>query len=306
MREYKKDLKDLKIKNLIQKSPNKPFGYYLLGQVCLYEKKYKEAQDSFKKSLLVDEGYIRSVIGLINVYIVLGKHLKAVKLFEKYKEKILEKNVFLNELCTSISTYDYSDIKVDSIIKKIKRGYESNVISKLYNAYNDNSVALILLSMYVILDNKIKGKNDILYSCVKFKYITDEFRWDCLKKISETNKSIYNDDELLRDFYAVPKNCDDNDFMNEILNNQLSIGDIKKASKSFQIIKDLSKITSSNLWKYINEKNIANKLDKGILECCVILIQRGWIDKTVVNVFNKLKDENVQYREKEILKALGY
>ncbi len=311
------DIRIIKYENYIKKHPQKAYGYYCLGKLNLLIDQYKKAEECFVQALSLESEHIYAVIGLIEVYIQRGKYYKAVKLYEKYEKQINKKKIYKRKLSRDISFY-YEQHKINikrrGLFSHFFIAYTSQRINTYYKKHKNNIVAVLLLSIIHLSENKKSSPDNVIEEifnhCVRLDGIHDSMRWVLLKRISEGNNEIYQSDEIAALFSQIPsKDCDEK-YLNKIFKVILKQRDIQKLNSIFKTYEDIhKKLSPSNLWTYVFLCQEMDFFDQTVYDCCSKLLAVGWIDKMVVDTIVKLKELKVilnTEKEDEIIKLYGY
>lgn len=308
------DIRIVKYKNYIKKHPQKPYGYYCLGQLNILASRYKDAEKYFAKALLLDNNYTYAKVGLIKALIYRKKVLKAVHLYNKYNDEINQKKVFVNKLVRGISSCwgkKELDGKKQGLFSAIYFKYVVQVLNNLFNSQIDNLVLNLVLCIYYLSREDKTDKALVVYNnCVKLDGLTDKMRWALVKALSTANPAIYKDSEIAGKFSKVPvPNCP-SAYANKIFEVFLRQGKIKKAKAVFEDIENPDKVISqSNLWEYVNLCTKNSYYDISVYMCCSRLLKAGWINNVLAHALRKIKELNIvsdTKQEEKVLKLFGY
>jgi len=205
------EIRKIKYNAYIDKYPNKPYGYYALGELELMSHSHNIAMTYFTKALSLDEEYMRAKIGYILCLLHDEKYIQAIKFFSKKCPHILEKNIILGDLIHGITSqnavtnpqkYQVTDCRFVNLKQKYRR------ISRMFKK-NENVVAGMLLALH-FYNNKSnqfeKTESDIVEKIVYLPGINETLRWHIIKNLSSSDESILDQDSLAAQFFHIPTN----------------------------------------------------------------------------------------------------
>ncbi|GAE88890.1 tetratricopeptide repeat protein [Acetivibrio straminisolvens] len=241
------DIRISKYEKYVKKHPKKAYGYYCLGNLYMAAGKYKLAGKYFKKSLAVDGNYIFAVIGLIEAYVFGRKFMKAVNLFSKNRQKIIDKYVYRVKLVRAVSSF-YSKAELfktetKDFLSMLYLKYTMQNIKKLVNSEANNIVLKLILCMnYLNSGEKSFYIIQLFKTCIYWDGLEDTFRWALIKRLEEMGEKLYYDINIARKFSTIPDvNCTD-EYVDLIFSSALDKGNGGKIADIYDIAGKYNKI----------------------------------------------------------------
>lgn len=308
------DIRMVKYENYIKNNPHKPYGYYCMGKIQIYKGFYKKAESYFNNTLELDKNFVRAVIGLIEVYMYQGKHLKAVYLYNRYSNHIKNKNIYTVKLVRAVSSL-YNANKLNPSEKRIiSRLVLNHIIKSVYKILkrqpNNPVLNLILCMNFLYSHEKNKESYRIYMTCINMDGLDNNLRYSLVQILSRMGIDILHNDQIASKFSDIPSSECKAEYVNRILKAAIKSGKINNAKKMLNSIGISEKsIPLSSLWMFIYWSREYSIYDKQVLQCCRKLLKSGWVDKLVAQTFFILKELSIARHtdnEDRILKLYGY
>lgn len=309
------DIRIVKYEQYVKENPQKAYGFYCLGRLYFILGKHKTAENYFKKALLLDEGYTRAIIALIELYVYRKKFIKAVYLFSKHRQDINKNYIFRVKLVRGVSSFYSKDdfFRTGSIgfLKKLFLKNTMRYAKDLVPKESSNIVLKIILCMYYLKT----GENNIFVmqmfkTCVYWDGLDDHLRWGLLKALSDSGNNLVYDMYIARKFTSIPhSNCSD-EYAGIILAASMLKGDVTKASEIYNLANKYNKkLAPEIMWRYVYWCEENSFYDNSVYDCCKKLIKLGWMDRVVARTLLVFKDKSnvkLSKRDEQILKLYGY
>lgn len=309
------DAKIAKYKQYIRKYPRKAYGFYCVGRLYFMLKKYKIAENYFKKALSVDENYVRAKVALIELYVFRKKFMKAIYLFSKYRQDINDKYIFRVKLVRGVSSF-YSENNFFrtapvTFLKNLCLKFSMNRARNLVVKESSNIVLKIILCMYYLK----AGENNIFVMqmfkiCVYWDGLDDYLRWELLKALSDSGDNLIYDMNIARKFSTIPHhNCSD-EYAGMILGASMFKENIAKTEEIYnRANKYDKKLAPQILWRYVYWCKKNSFYRYSAYDSCKKLIELGWVDRIIAEILLIFKDKNIIKLTKDdehVLKLYGY
>ena len=311
--ETRHEIRILKYQNYVKDHPNKPYGYYCLGRLYLNAKNFKEAEKYFKSSLEQDKRYSWARIGLLEILIKKGKLLKAASYFNTYRYDFLSKKIFIIKTNKTISLlYD------NNLISRNNMGFFAyfifeNNINKLLSLYEENKHSIVsdlILSINYLA--KMRTDSEALSyfrRCIYFDGISDNLRWNMIKAIAQSDKSVLQEEKIALKFNTIPENIYSTEYANFMFEQFLKKGTLTQILNGYDFLATNNiDILEKNLWMYVDTLSKNSIYSSSVNNSCKKLIQKGWMDKTIAISYkkssNNLNEEKT--KEAEIIALFGY
>jgi len=304
------DIRILKYEEYVKKHPKKAYGYYCLGNLHMMIGRYKLAEDYFKKSLAVDGNYTLSIIGMIEAYVFRRKFMKAVYLFSKNRQKIIDKYIYRVKLVRGVSSFYSKTVlfrtETKGLFSVFFLKYSMYYIKKLVNSESNNIVLKLILCMYYLNSGEKSFYIVQLFkTCIYWDGLEDTFRWALIKQLSEMGEKLYYDINIARKFTTVPDaNCSD-EYVDMIFSSALDKGNSSWIAGIYDTAGKYNKNISPRLmWRYVQWSRENSFYDPSVYDCCKKLMKMGWMDNVIANTMLKFKEKNAVKLGNEAERAL--
>lgn len=304
------DIRILKYEEYIKKHPQKAYGYYCLGRLYLMKEKYKVAEEYFQKSLAIDGNYTLSKVALIETYVFRKKFLKAVYMFGKNRQEIIDKFIYRVKMVRGISSfYSKSDLfknKQKGLFNALFMKYTMHVAKELAKKESHNIVLKLILCMYYINSSeKSLYIIQLFKTCVYWDGLDDTLRWTLVERLSELGEKLYYDINIARKFSTIPDSKCANEYVDLIFSSSLVKGDRGKLAGIYDTANKYKKsVSPSILWRYVYWSKENSFYDPTVYDCCKKLMKLGWMDKVIAETVLRFEEKNAVKLEDEAKKAL--
>lgn len=304
------EIRIIKLNNYISKYPTRAFGYYGLGEVQYSQGNHSAAIKYYKQALDKDSKNARAIAGLIKCYVPTKQYIKAVKTYSLniplFSVNKVAKLSLIRSISSNLSLKEKTQI---SVFAKIKNKNINHKISKAFSKNKQNIVAAIILTtLYAGSISYPSWVTPSLKFCVKLKGINDALRWKILKPFLDDD--FFNDPDIAGLFKNIPSNGCTTEYANLIFEQSLIQDNVEKVNRIFHSASlSLIPISTKNIWLYLNWCKESNTFDTNTVKYCKKLINLGWIDPLVAEVYSLLKQEYPHMTtasEDSMLKMLGY
>ncbi|MFO7637657.1 MAG: hypothetical protein R6W96_10170 [Clostridia bacterium] len=294
----------------MRKSNYCDYSYEALGN-----KDYKSAATGFKTCLAGRSQEGKSLVGLVTVLSCQGKYQKAMKLFEKNRDKLVFQSGMRHDFVRTLSRHLIRDF---TMIRTIQNGYISSIrLNKAMNnvlfAYISDQThlyALILLGYwYIVLGKRPKDSDLMLQKCLHLPTLDDDFRWQLLSRMSIREKKLLEDTGIASSFDALPDDITSMEYVNKLILSCLHGGDMKAAQARIADArsKDIS-LSNETMWTYVHLSVEKKAIDDHAVLLSKVLISNGWVTPETAQVIRHARDQGSRYnieRETEILEFFG-
>lgn len=304
------DIRVVKYEDYIKKHPQKAYGYYCLGNLHLMTNRYKLAEEYFQKSLAVDANHTLSVIGLIEAYVFRRKFLKAVYLFSKHRQRIIDKYIYRVRLVRGVSSFyskaDLFRIGAKGLFSVLFMKYTMYYVKKLVDSESNNIVLKLILCMYYLnSEEKSFYIIQLFKTCIYWDGLEDTFRWAMIKRLSQMGEKLYYDISIARKFTTIPDaNCTD-EYVDMIFSTALDSGNSGRITGVYGTAGKYNKNISPRLmWRYVQWSRENSFYDPTVYDCCKKLVKLGWMDNVLANTMLKFREKNAVKLGNEAERAL--
>lgn len=300
----------LKYEQYVKEHPKKAYGYYCLGRLHMMDGKYKLAEEYFKKSLAVDGNYTFSIIGLIEACVFRRKFLKAVYLFSKNRQKIIDKYIYRVKLVRGVSSFysksGFFRTEAKDFLSQLSLKNSIRSIKKLVDSEANNIVLKLILCMYYLnFGEKSFYIIQLFKTCIYWDGLEDSFRWALIRHLSEFGEKLYYDANIARKFATVPDASCTDEYVDLIFSSALDrekggrMADIYRTAKKYN-----KNISPRLIWRYVKWSNENSFYDPSVYDCCKKLVDMGWMDSVVADTMLKFRERNAVKLGDETERAL--
>ncbi|WP_051411311.1 tetratricopeptide repeat protein [Acetivibrio clariflavus] len=304
-----------KYENYIKKNPNESRAYYYLGKIKMNLGKYKEAQECFEKSISLNPNFTWAKVELIVANVFRKRFVQAVNLYTQYRMDISVKNIFNRKLVRGVTEFYSRDDFFSQRSKELFSPlFHKMTIQPLLSKYGEdpgNVVLILILAMYYMaINEKSLDIMNILKICVYMDSVDDNMRWSLLKAIADCGEKLYLDLDIASKFTSIPEpDCTD-EYVKTIFG-AVVLGRNKYKVKNIynSMRKQEKKLTLRMMWKYVDWAWNVELYDLSVYECCSELLLAGWADILVLEMMEKLVENNITTvtdEELKILNLFGY
>lgn len=309
------EIRKIKYNDYVDKHPNKPYGYYALGELELMCSSYDTAMNYFIKALYTDEHYDRAKIGYILCLLHDGKIIQAIRYFDKKCKHFMHKKILLQDLIHGICSdrpLSNPDVRVPVNCKVVDLRGKMNRVLWIYKR-NGNLIAGVLLALH-FMNNRSKLydriQTDLYQELVLQPGIVEPLRWHMLQRLSTKKPETLENSVIAAMFRYIPSNEMTQEYANTIFSEALKSKNKDRIKQCYQSAVDANiQITSENMWHYIFLAHKFGDYDDSIMKCCISLIRKGWIDTAVAGALNSmiiLNMEGYTERDIEMIRLFGY
>ncbi len=309
------EIRKIKYNAYIEKHPEKPYGYYALGELEMISKSYGTAINYFTKALSLDDNYPRAKIGYLICLVQEQKYIQAIKYFSKKCTYIAKKNILLRDMLNGICVKDAvtnPEIEKPATCRKVNLGNKYYRIYWMYRR-SENPVAALLLALH-FYENKAnkqeKHRISLFEDLVNYPGIPEALRWFMIKTISDKKPDIFEDNSLAALFNYIPGKEVLTSYANKIFSVALLTNNEHKINRLYRSISDsFIPLTNDNMWHFVYVCHQKGRYNSSVMFCCKSLIKSGWIDSVIAGAIYKMKELNMgglSGKEEEIIKLFGY
>ncbi|HBN85589.1 MAG TPA: hypothetical protein DDZ89_17300 [Clostridiales bacterium] len=287
------EIRKIKYNDYVDKHPDKPYGYYALGELELMSSSYDKAMNYFAKALQLDPYYERANIGYILCLLQEGKIMQAIRHFDKNGENIKQKRILMQDLVHGVcSDHPLTDpnVRIPVDCKTVDLTGKLNRVIWSYKR-NRNIVTGILIALH-FMSNPSKRHDfvkTIVYTDLVIQPgIVESLRWHMIRYLSDQQPDVCENRLIASLFQYIPINNMTPEYANTVFSvaltsqNKEQIRQIRQSADNAII-----PITQDNLWHYIYLAHQNGSYDHSVMNDCLSLIRSGWVDSTVAGA---LKD----------------
>ncbi|MFO7611781.1 MAG: hypothetical protein R6W99_04755 [Clostridia bacterium] len=288
-------------------------GYYAYSYLSLGQKNYRKAISGFNFTLSRNIEPEKSAIGLICAYSCLGNYMKALKVYDRYKDSIIFNTKFRHQLVKDMSYF----LAMDTFALRLQRkGYFSSItlgrsMNRTHAAYmadTSNIAAIILISYwYIFTGHEFNDIKKITDACLYLPTLDDTFRWKLLNRAAIDDSSLLQDESLAALFTMIPGEVASNEYINTIILSMLYGGDLEKARNNIEIYRLKGLIfTNELMWNFIRLSVEEDEIDDLSINFAKHLISEGWADSLIAAVIRFGYANRSRYSVKKELNKLTY
>lgn len=309
------EIRKIKYSDYVDKHPDKPYGYYALGELELMSSSYEKAMIYFTKALSLDPGFDRASIGYILCLIQENKLMQAIRHLYKNGKNILKKKILMQDLihglCSSLPLTD-PDLNIPMDCKTVDlTGMVGRVI--WHYKRKRNIVAGVMLALHFMSNpsRRYESFKVLLYSdLVIMPGIIESLRWNMVSDLAVHYPEVLQDRLIASMFRYIPSNDMTPEYANTVFSTALTgqkkdlVGQIRRSADYAMI-----PLTQDNKWHYVYTAYMNKTYDKSVMQDCVFLIRSGWIDPTVAGALKDmilLKMEGYTKRDLERIQLFGF
>ncbi|MBN2558636.1 MAG: hypothetical protein JXB33_07790 [Clostridia bacterium] len=288
-------------------------GYYAYSYLALGQKNYRKAISGFNFTLGRSIEPEKSAIGLVCAYSCLGNYMKALKVYNRYKDSIIFNKKFRHQLVKDLSYFLSEDT---SALRLQRKGYFSSValgrsMNRVHGAYgsdNSNIVSIILISFwYIFTGHEFESIKKITDACLYFPTLDDTFRWKLLNRAAIDDSSLLQDESLAALFKVIPGEVASNEYINTIILSMLYGRDLENARNNIEIYRLKGHIfTNELMWNFIRLSVEEDEVDDLSVNFAKHLISEGWADSLIAEVIRFGYANRSRYSVKKELNKLNY
>lgn len=288
------EIRKIKYNDYIDKHPDKPYGYYALGELELMSSSYDTAMNYFTKALHLDPHYERANIGYILCLLQEDKVIQAIRHFNKNGDNIKKKRILMQDLVHGICSYQPltdPDVNIQVECKTVDLTGKLNRIIWNYKR-NPNIVAGVMIALH-FMNNPSKRHDSMkttLYSDLVIQPgIVESLRWHMVRTLSAHQPEVYYNRLIASMFRYIPINSMTPEYANTIFSvaltrqNNEQIRRIRQSADNAMI-----PITQDNMWHYVYLAHQNGHYDKSVMNDCITLIRSGWIDSAVTGALSNM------------------
>ena len=296
-------------KQYIKEKPDKPHGYYYLGKIYLAESNIKKAYSYFKKALKTDSNYMFAQIGIIEIFLLQSKIIKALNFYKKNHYKIISKRIYTKKLIKTISSKYNMKLFKEGFLAAFTFKRTIKHLNKMFNDDPYNILANLLLCIYYLDSEKSNDRAlTLYYLCLNLQGLNDDMRWNLVKAIAKDNLTIYEDIDIAKKFETIPSNNCTDSYKSFILKAALYEGRMRKIVRLADMLKaNTESMDLSDQWKLVNLCNEESIINETAYYFCTNLINKGWVDSVVADFIKKMNDEKFYCKQQiKTLNLFGY
>ena len=309
------EIRKIKYNDYIDKHPDKPYGYYALGELELMSASYNKAMNYFTKALILDPHYDRANIGYILCLLEEDKTMQAIRHFNKKGQNIKKKRVLLQYLIHGICS-DHPltdpDLRIPVDCREVDLTGKLNRIIWNYKR-NRNTVAGVYIALH-FMNNPSKRfdhfKLTLYTDLVIQPGIVESLRWHMIKYLSDHQPGLQENRLIASLFRYIPSNDMSPEYANKVFSSALRDQNKDRIIKIRQSATNaLIPITQDNMWHYVFSAHQNNRYDQSVMNDCVSLIRSGWIDSTLADALKNmisLKLEGYSTQDLELIRLFGF
>lgn len=292
------DIRIVKFQDLINRKPDKPFGYYGLGIQYLLSGKPNIADRMFAQALSIKSEYMPAILGRLEVLLMEKKFVSAVRFYQKNSELFSRKKVYMTR-AQRITGSLYPERSFNNYLKTIRSVFVFNesigALQRIFNANQNNPVLNLLLAMFFLKEGEKNERALVLYNrCVNMKGVPDKLRWDLVRILAKENPDILGNEKIAALFSTIPEGAIGSPYASFILKQFILLNDMDRIDRAFTVFdKNHSFPDSKTMWLYIDFCRKNDIWNSTMFACCQKLIDCGWIDRTIAETVIGLKNRKI-------------
>jgi tetratricopeptide (TPR) repeat protein len=242
------------LQNMLKLYPSSPDVLLELGELDVQEKKLPEAMDTFRHSYQLNPGDTRSLVSIIQVYMLQGKGDEAVALLQSESAKAPTRSditVLLGSAAVQAGKYDVAIPVFQSVLDSMdpKSKARSNVYMRLGEAYRKKGDLQNALSCVQKARELTPESTMVLTTLAVILDMAG--RWTEAKQVYDATLRIHPDDgqALNNDAYLMAEHGGDLDQA------------LTYASRAKQLLPDNAEVSDTLSWIYIKKQMSQNAVD---------------------------------------------
>ncbi|NLY96050.1 MAG: tetratricopeptide repeat protein [Clostridiaceae bacterium] len=310
------EIRKIKYGDYVDKHPNKPYGYYALGELELICKSYDKAMTYFAKALHLNPQYKRANIGYIICLIQQQKYMQAVRHFRKRCRDIEDKTVLMKDLVHAIcSDYPLSNPDIRIPVECKAPDLKGKIYRILWSyKISGNIVAGVLLALHFMNkpNNKLfeNTKYTLYTDMVALPGIVESLRWHMVKFLSLRMPKIKEQRSVASLFFYIPSNDMSPEYANIVFSTALNGKNPERINRIRKSMENrLIPVTQENMWRYIYFARQEYRYNEQVMKDCLSLIRSGWVDPVIAEALNDmilLKMKGYTEKDLETLRFYGF
>jgi tetratricopeptide (TPR) repeat protein len=238
------------LEGMVKTVPNSPDVYFQLGIVNLNERKFKEAEDAFRKSYELNPANSRGLMGIVQTDMAQNKPELALQLLRNESAKAPERldlYLALGNTAAQTGHYDEAIQAFTSYLNKLDKGSKQRadaylLLGEVYRRKGDDGSAITSLRQA----NQVLPENDVILSTLGLT-LDHAGKWDEAKQVYEAALKVRSNNGVVLNNLAYLL-AEHNGDLDEALT---------KAGQAKQLLPTFNEISDTLGWIYL-KKNLSD------------------------------------------------
>jgi tetratricopeptide (TPR) repeat protein len=239
---------------MLKANPNSPDVYYQMGLLNLYERKFKDAEDTFRKSYDLNPTSARGLMGVVETYMAENKPDQALSVLQAESAKApnrLEFKLAAGNVCSRAGKFDeavgeYQKV-LDGLDKNSKmRGEVYLRVGETYRRKGDDGAAIAALQKA----REILPDNSLVLATLGLT-LDHAGRWTEARKLYEATLQITPNNGIILNNLA---------FLMAEHSGDLDDA-LAKATKAKQLLPDMGEVSDTLGWIYLKKNLTDNAIE---------------------------------------------